>query len=170
VAAGPNGASPHHEPGARVIGAGEPVVIDIGGTMPSGYCSDSTRMYCIGEPPDDFARYYSVLEQAQAEAVAAVRPGIACASIDSVARDIITAAGFGHFFVHRVGHGIGLETHEHPYMVSGNSTPLEPGMAFSVEPGIYLPERHGARIEDIVVCGMDGPEVLNVRPRSLCMV
>lgn len=170
VASGPNGASPHHEPGDRIIGAGDPIVIDIGGTMPSGYCSDSTRMYCIGEPPADFARYYAVLELAQAAGVAEVRPGVACESIDGACREIITEAGFGEYFVHRTGHGIGLETHEHPYMVAGNALSLEPGMAFSVEPGIYLPGRHGARIEDIVVCGESGPDVLNLRPRTLCVV
>ncbi len=170
VAAGPNGASPHHEPANRAIQPGEPVVIDIGGTMPSGYCSDSTRMYCIGDPPGDFADYYGVLERAQAEAVATVRPGVACEDIDAVARRAIDEAGFGEFFVHRTGHGIGLETHEHPYMVAGNGLALEGGMAFSVEPGIYVPGRHGARIEDIVVCGESGAVVLNARPRSLCLV
>lgn len=170
VAAGPNGASPHHEPSGRAIEVGEPIVIDIGGTMPSGYCSDSTRMYCIGEPPAEFADYYAVLEGAQAAAVAAVRPGVACAEIDAVARRAIGDAGFGEFFVHRTGHGIGLETHEHPYMVAGNDMALEAGMSFSVEPGIYLPGRHGARIEDIVVCGESGAVVLNQRPRSLCVV
>jgi Xaa-Pro aminopeptidase len=170
VAAGPNGASPHHEPSDRHVLAGEPIVVDIGGTMPSGYCSDSTRMYCIGEPPADFAEYYAVLEAAQTAAVAAVRPGVACEEIDAVARRAIGAAGFGDFFVHRTGHGIGLETHEHPYMVAGNDLALEPGMAFSVEPGIYLPGLHGARIEDIVVCTDSGGAVMNERPRSLCVV
>ena len=170
VAAGPNGASPHHEPHDRPIGAGEPIVIDIGGTMPSGYCSDSTRMYCIGEPDARFDAYYSVLLDAQRRAVEAVRVGLTCEGLDAVAREVIADAGFGEFFVHRTGHGIGLETHEHPYIVTGNSIELEPGMAFSIEPGIYLPGEHGARIEDIVVCGPEGAIVLNERPRELCVV
>ena len=167
VAAGPNGASPHHEASDRVLVSGEPIVIDIGGTMPSGYTSDETRMYCIGEPPADFATYYEVLFAAQAAAVAHVRPGVTCESIDAVARAVITDAGYGDYFVHRTGHGIGMETHEHPYIVAGNTLALEPGMAFSIEPGIYLPGRHGARIEDIIICGDDGAVVVNHRPREL---
>jgi Xaa-Pro aminopeptidase len=161
VAAGPNGASPHHGVSGRVIAAGEPVVVDIGGRMPDGYCSDSTRVYCIGEPPADFAAYYAVLHEAQRAAVAAVRPGVAAQAVDAAARDLIAAAGHGEAFLHRTGHGIGLDAHEDPYIVAGNDTPLEPGMAFSIEPGIYLAGRHGARIEDIVVCTPDGVERLN---------
>ncbi|MEV6985418.1 Xaa-Pro peptidase family protein [Sphaerisporangium sp. NPDC051017] len=170
VASGPNGASPHHDLSDRVIQAGEPVVVDIGGQMPSGYCSDSTRVYSVGEPPADFAAYYEVLRQAQEAACAAVRPGVSCESIDAAARRIIADAGHGDLFIHRTGHGIGLETHEEPYIVSGNAEPLAPGFAFSVEPGIYLPGRHGARIEDIVVCTETGAERLNDRPRDLVVV
>jgi Xaa-Pro aminopeptidase len=170
VAAGPNGASPHHGVSGRVIASGEPVVVDIGGRMPDGYCSDSTRMYCIGEPPADFADYYAVLHDAQRAAVAAVRPGVAASAIDAAARDRIAAAGHGPHFLHRTGHGIGLDPHEDPYLVAGNDTPLEPGMAFSVEPGIYLAGRHGARIEDIVVCTADGVERLNTIDTELVIL
>jgi Xaa-Pro aminopeptidase len=171
VASGPNGASPHHELSERVIEAGDPVVVDIGGTTADGYCSDSTRTYLAGGDPDpEFARYYAVLERAQEAACAAVKPGASCESIDAVAREIIADAGYGEFFVHRTGHGIGLESHEDPYLVAGNTEPLEPGMAFSIEPGIYLPGRHGARIEDICVCTEDGGDRLNLVRRDLVIL
>jgi len=169
VASGPNGASPHHTASDRVIREGDTVVVDIGGTMPSGYCSDCTRTYVIGQPPDDFAAYYQVLKDAQDAACAAVRPGASAESIDAAAREPITAAGYGPYFVHRTGHGIGLETHEDPYIVAGNTEPLQPGHAFSVEPGIY-PGQHGARIEDIVVCTDTGCERLNTVTRELVSV
>jgi Xaa-Pro aminopeptidase len=170
VASGPNGASPHHDVSDRVIQAHEPVVVDIGGQMPSGYCSDSTRTYCIGEPPADFAAYYEVLRRAQDAACEAVRPGVSCESIDAAARDIIAEAGYGEHFIHRTGHGIGVEGHEDPYIVAGNTEPLQPGFAFSVEPGIYLEGAHGARIEDIVVCTETGVERLNLTPRDLVVI
>jgi Xaa-Pro aminopeptidase len=169
VASGPNGASPHAEVSDRVLKAGDPVVVDIGGTMPSGYCSDETRMYSVGEPPAEFAEYFAVLREAQRAACESVRPGVTAESVDAVARSIIADAGYGEFFVHRTGHGIGLETHEEPYIVAGNQTVLEPGMAFSVEPGIY-PGAHGARIEDIVVCTEDGYESMNHAERDLVVV
>jgi Xaa-Pro aminopeptidase len=169
VAAGPNAASPHHEVSDRVLAAGDTVVVDIGGTMPSGYCSDSTRTYAIGEPPAEFTAYYKVLYDAQEAACAAVRPGVTAESVDAAAREPISAAGYGEAFFHRTGHGIGLETHEDPYIVAGDGEVLEPGMAFSVEPGIY-PGPHGARIEDIVVCTADGYERLNNTPRGLVVV
>ena len=170
VASGPNGASPHHELSDRVIEAGDPVVVDIGGTTPEGYCSDSTRVYVTGEPPQEFRDYYDVLLQAQIAACEHVRPGVTCAGVDAAARQVIAAAGHGQHFIHRTGHGIGLETHEDPYIVEGNDLPLEPGMTFSVEPGIYLPGRHGARIEDILVCTEDGGERLNVTSRELAVL
>ncbi|MGC1214498.1 MAG: M24 family metallopeptidase, partial [Micromonospora sp.] len=168
VAAGPNGASPHHGTSDRPIGAGEPVVVDIGGTMPSGYRSDCTRTYVSGgAAPAEFTDYYAVLHEAQRAAVAAVRPGVTAEAVDAVARDIIAAAGYGDAFLHRTGHGIGLDGHEEPYVVAGNPRPLEGGMAFSIEPGIYLSGRHGARIEDIVVCTTDGVQRLNTTPTEL---
>jgi len=169
VGSGPNAAKPHHEPSDRVLGPGDAVVVDIGGTMPSGYCSDCTRTYVLGAAPPEMAAYYAVLADAQKAACAAVRPGIPAAAVDAVARDLITAAGHGAYFTHRTGHGIGLETHEDPYIVAGNTEELEPGMAFSVEPGIY-PGPHGARIEDIVVCTADGYRRLNNGSRDLIVI
>ena len=169
VGSGPNAASPHHEPSSRVLQPGDAVVVDIGGTMPSGYCSDCTRVYAIGTPPAGFTAYYQVLRNAQEAACAAVRPGVRAEQVDAAAREPITAAGYGAQFVHRTGHGIGLETHEDPYIVAGNDERLEPGMAFSVEPGIY-PGPHGARIEDIVVCTEQGYERLNNGTRELVVV
>ncbi len=169
VASGANAASPHHELSGRVLARGDVVVVDIGGTMPSGYCSDSTRTYAIGTPPAEFSAYYKVLQDAQDAACAAVLPGIAAEAVDAAARDLITRAGYGEFFIHRTGHGIGLETHEEPYIVAGSTDPLEPGMAFSIEPGIY-PGQHGARIEDIVVCTERGAARLNNSTRDLVVV
>jgi Xaa-Pro aminopeptidase len=169
VASGPNAASPHHEVSDRVLQRGDAVVVDIGGTMPSGYCSDCTRTYVIGEPPPEFAAYYRVLRDAQQASFDAVRPGVTAEAVDAAARGPIAAAGYGECFVHRTGHGIGLETHEDPYIVSGNTEPLQPGMAFSIEPGIY-PGPHGARIEDIVICTEQGAERLNNAGRELVCV
>jgi len=151
VGSGPNAASPHHEVSDRIISDGDVVVVDIGGTMPSGYCSDCTRTYAIGHAPAEFTAYYEVLRRAQEAATLSVRPGVSAESVDRTAREIIADAGYGEWFIHRTGHGIGLESHEDPYIVEGNTIPLDPGMAFSIEPGIY-PGPHGARIEDIVVC------------------
>lgn len=171
VGSGPNGASPHHELSDRVIQVGDPVVVDIGGTMPSGYCSDSTRNYLAGgEAPADYLAAYDILLEAQAAQRAYARPGVSAESVDKVGRDIIAAAGFGPQFMHRTGHGIGQETHEEPYIVAGNELLLDEGMAFSIEPGIYLEGRFGARIEDIVVCTADGNENLNNTPRELIRV
>jgi Xaa-Pro aminopeptidase len=170
VASGPNGASPHHEVSDRVIRAGDPVVVDIGGTTQDGYCSDSTRTYAVGEPPAAFRELYEVLQRAQHAQIQAIRPGITAEQLDAVGRGMIAAAGYGEHFIHRTGHGIGLETHEEPYIVSGSTRPLEPGMAFSVEPGIYLPGRFGARIEDIAVCTADGGERLNLTARDLVVL
>jgi Xaa-Pro aminopeptidase len=175
VASGPNSASPHHEASERVIQAGEPIVLDIGGRL-SGYGSDITRTLWVtgGDPllgPDDeFRHLFGVLRTAQERATAAVRPGVPCERIDATARSIIDAEGYGAAFFHRTGHGIGLEGHEEPYLIAGNAEPLEAGMAFSVEPGIYLVGRYGARIEDIVVCGPDGPDTLNEAARELRVV
>lgn len=168
VGSGPNGASPHHDVSDRVIEPGDVVVVDIGGPIPQGYNSDCTRTYCVGEPRlADVRSTYAVLQEAQRAAVAAVRPGVTAQAVDAAARDVITAAGFGEQFIHRTGHGIGLDVHEEPYVMAGNELVLEPGFAFSVEPGIYLEGRWGARIEDIVVVTEDGVEALNKRPHEL---
>ena len=171
VGSGPNGASPHHSLSDRVIETGDVVVVDIGGPVAEGYCSDSTRVYSVGEPGfDDVRGTYAVLQAAQRAAVDAVRPGVTAAEVDEAARSVIADAGFGEFFVHRTGHGIGLDVHEEPYIVGGNDLPLETGMAFSVEPGIYLPGRWGARIEDIVVVTETGVESVNHQPHELVVL
>ncbi|WP_181772333.1 M24 family metallopeptidase [Amycolatopsis pittospori] len=171
VGSGPNGASPHHDVSERVIERGDVVVVDIGGPIAEGYNSDSTRTYAVGTPRDaDVAETYAVLQRAQRAAVEAVRPGVTAEAIDAAARDIIADAGFGEYFIHRTGHGIGLDVHEEPYIIKGNALPLEPGMAFSVEPGIYQPGRWGARIEDIVVVTEDGVESVNRRPHDLIVL
>jgi Xaa-Pro aminopeptidase len=175
VGSGPNSASPHHSAGDRLIGPGDPIVLDIGGTM-DGYYSDITRtLWVTGDDPavapdPAFLRIFDLTQRAHAAATAAVRPGIACERLDEIARAVITDGGHGAEFIHRLGHGIGLEGHEEPYLVAGNSDMLEPGMAFSIEPGIYQAGRYGARIEDIVICGEAGPEVLNAASRDLWVV
>jgi Xaa-Pro aminopeptidase len=171
VGSGPNGASPHHDVSDRVIESGDVVVVDIGGPLPSGYYSDSTRTYAVGaEPPTRVQEAYAALQDAQERAVATVRPGVPAELVDAVARARLTDAGLGERFLHRTGHGIGLDVHEDPYIVGGNTTTLEPGMAFSVEPGIYLDGDWGARIEDIVVVTDDGCARLNTRPRDLVVL
>jgi Xaa-Pro aminopeptidase len=171
VGSGPNGASPHHELSGRVVEEGDVVVVDIGGETATGYRSDCTRTYAVGRAPGaEVAEWYAVLQEAQRASTAAVRPGVTCEQVDAAARDVIAAAGWGEHFIHRTGHGIGLDTHEAPYIVAGNDLPLEPGMAFSVEPGIYLPGRCGARIEDIVICTDDGVTALNEGPRELVVL
>jgi Xaa-Pro aminopeptidase len=168
VGSGPNGASPHHELSGRTVQAGDLVVVDIGGQTATGYRSDCTRTYVVGGSPGAVvAEWYGVLQAAQAAATAAVRPGVSAEAIDAAARDVIADAGWGEHFIHRTGHGIGLDTHEAPYIVAGNDLRLVPGIAFSVEPGIYLAGRCGARIEDIVVCTEDGVRTLNEGPREL---
>jgi Xaa-Pro aminopeptidase len=169
VGSGPNSASPHHEPGARVIQPGEPVVCDFGGTM-DGYCSDITRTVWTGEPTSEARDLYELLKGAQAQGVRAATVGTRCEDVDGVPRRIISEGGYGDAFIHRTGHGIGLEEHEDPYIVSGNSVPLEQGHAFSVEPGIYLAGRFGARIEDIVVATTGGPRALNSVSHDLTVV
>ena len=169
VASGPNSASPHHGPGDRVLQEGDAVVLDIGGTR-DGYCSDTTRTAFVGEPPPDFVALYEVLHQAQAAACIAVAPGVPAREIDRAARRIIDEAGYGELFFHRTGHGIGMETHEEPYIVESNAEPLQVGDAFSVEPGIYLAGEYGARIEDIMVCTETGGERLNTTSTDLFIV
>ena len=174
VCAGANAASPHHEPSERVIRPGEVVLCDFGGTMIGpggvGYCSDITRCVYTGTPPPEFCRLYDVLFEAQAAAVAAAEVGTQAQEVDRVGRSIIDAAGYGDYFVHRIGHGIGTEAHEDPYIVEGNDVPLVAGNAFSVEPGIYIPGRWGARIEDIIVAAEAGPDPMNAADHRLAAV
>jgi len=165
VAAGPNAASPHHEVSQRVIEPGDAVVVDI-----DGYCSDSTRTYVVGEPDKEFLAAYEVLQAAQRAAVAAVRPGISAEAVDAVARDLLTQHGYGDLFLHRTGHGIGLDVHEAPYLVAGNPLPLAEGMTFSIEPGCYRAGRYGARIEDIVACTGSRVRRLNTRSTDLVVL
>ena len=169
VAAGENAASPHHTPGARVIRAGELVLCDFGGTM-NGYCSDITRCVSLGTPPADVRDAYDVLHAAQQAAVRAAVVGTPCEEVDRAARRIIADAGFGEYFVHRTGHGIGMDAHEDPYIVEGNRRPLEVGHAFSIEPGIYVPGAWGMRLEDIVVAAAGGPDPLNVVEHDLVVL
>ena len=174
VAAGPNSASPHHEPGDRVIGRGEVVLCDFGGTMFDdwgvGYCSDITRCVVTAGPSPHQSEVYEVLHAAQAVGVAAGGPGVACEQVDRATRSVIDDAGFGAHFMHRTGHGIGVEEHEDPYIVEGNSEPLRVGNAYSVEPGIYLHGEFGFRLEDIVVVTDDGAESLTDADRRLVVV
>lgn len=170
VGSGPHGADPHHEVSDRELQAGDIVVVDIGGPYEPGYNSDSTRTYSLGEPSSEVAEQYSILQRAQQVAVDAVRPGVTAEQVDAAARDVLAEAGLADYFVHRTGHGIGLSVHEEPYIVAGNDLPLRAGMAFSVEPGIYLPGRWGARIEDIVIVTTDGAESVNNRPHGLTVV
>ena len=171
VGSGPNGANPHYDYGDRELGAGDPVVVDIGGTLASGYHSDCTRTYVVGAAPSaapaDFQEAYAVLEKAQAAGRAAARPGTTAQEIDRATRSVVEAAGWGEYFTHRTGHGIGLSTHEEPFIMEGNELELSPSMAFSIEPGIYVPGKWGMRLEDIVVTTESGHESLNQAPRGL---
>jgi len=169
IGSGPNGASPHHEPGLRVIREGDLVVCDFGGRV-GGYFSDVTRTFSVGEPGKEEIEVHALVEEANRVGRSVVGPGVPCQEVDRWPRSVIASAGYGRFFIHRTGHGIGLEVHEHPYMVEGNNLLLQPGMAFSVEPGIYLPGRFGVRIEDIVVCTATGVDVLNHADRGLVIV
>jgi Xaa-Pro aminopeptidase len=169
VASGQNAASPHHDPGPRVIDPGDIVLCDFGGTM-RGYCSDITRMFVVGEPAPEVREAYDALVVAQERAVSAATVGTTCEAVDDAARSVLTDAGFGEQFIHRTGHGIGMDAHEDPYVVAGNTTPLVPGHAFSVEPGVYVPGSFGLRLEDIVVAATDGPRRLNEAPRDLAVV
>jgi Xaa-Pro aminopeptidase len=169
VGSGPNGANPHHEAGERTIQEGDMVVLDFGG-LKDGYGSDTSRTVHVGEPTTEEREVYEVVKRAQQAGFEAVRPGIACQEIDRAARTVISDAGYGEYFIHRVGHGIGVTTHEPPYMVEGEERLIEPGMCFSIEPGIYLPQRFGVRIEDIVVATEDGGRRLNNTHREMRIV
>ena len=165
VASGPNSASPHHDPGGRTIRPGDAVVMDFGGSF-GGYFSDTTRTVAIDEPPKGFSEVYDVVREAQEEAFRRVRPGVPAEEVDRAARAVIADAGYGERFIHRTGHGIGLEVHEPPYIVEGNAEPLREGMCFSIEPGIYLEGRFGVRIEDIVAVTVEGARRLNRSTRE----
>ncbi|MFJ2845244.1 M24 family metallopeptidase [Streptomyces griseofuscus] len=169
VGSGPNGANPHHEVGDRVIQRGDMVVLDFGG-LKDGYGSDTTRTVHVGEPTEEERRVHDIVREAQEAGYQAVRPGVACQEVDRAARKVITDAGYGEYFIHRTGHGIGVTTHEPPYMIEGEELPLVPGMCFSVEPGIYLPGRFGVRIEDIVTVTEDGGRRLNNTGREMVTV
>lgn len=160
VASGPGSASPHYMTSTKVIQEGDAVVFDFGGNI-EGYKSDITRTVHVGEPSEEFRKVYAIVDEARKAAFAAVRPGATCESIDAAARKVITDAGYGEYFIHRVGHGLGLDVHEAPYLVGGDTTPLRPGMVFSDEPGIYIPGKFGIRIEDSVMCTETGGEFLN---------
>ncbi|OQD55182.1 peptidase M24 family protein [Streptomyces phaeoluteigriseus] len=169
VGSGPNGANPHHEAGERVIRDGDMVVLDLGG-LKDGYGSETTRTVHVGPPTDEERRIHDLVRTAQQAAFEAVRPGVPCQEIDRVARALIADAGYGEYFVHRTGHGIGVTTHEPPYLVEGEAQPLVPGMCFSIEPGLYLPGRFGVRIEDIVTCTDEAGRRLNGTPHELAVV
>ncbi len=169
VGSGPNGASPHHDATDRVIRGGDVIVCDFGATM-HGYCSDTTRMFAVGEPSNEIADTYAALADAQELAVHAATVGTPCEEVDAVARRALAPHGLADAFIHRIGHGIGLEAHEDPYIVAGNSNALVAGHAFSVEPGVYFPGRFGMRLEDIVVATDAGPDRLNCSPRDLAVV
>ena len=166
VASGPNGASPHHSVSERIIQRGDPVVIDFGGVW-QGYQADMTRSPVAGKASQEYREVYEVVLSANEAALRAARPGAACEDVDAAARELIAKAGYGRYFNHRLGHGIGLDIHEDPYMVAGNKTLLAPGMAFSDEPGIYLPGKFGVRTEDILFMGKNGAERLTSFPHDL---
>lgn len=169
VGSGPNGANPHHEMGDRLIQQDDMVVLDFGG-LKHGYGSDTTRTVHVGQPTDEEREVHEIVRRAQQAGFEAVRPGVECQEVDRAARAVITEAGYGEFFIHRVGHGIGLTTHEPPYMVEGEHQPIRPGMCFSIEPGIYLPGRFGVRIEDIVTVTPEGARRLNRTPHEMAIV
>lgn len=169
AASGPNSASPHYMTGDRVIQEGEPVLFDFGGRW-QHYTSDVTRMVHVGEPSDEYRKVYEIVLRANLAVLDGVKPGMPCEDVDKLARDVISDVGYGEYFIHRVGHGLGLDTHEEPYMVGGNTTPLKPGMTFSDEPGIYLEGKFGIRIEDLLVVTDDGAESLNHAPRGIEIV
>jgi Xaa-Pro dipeptidase len=169
VSAGPNGANPHASPTDRKIRRGDLLVVDWGAAF-DGYVSDLTRTFAVGEVDAECAKIHRLVQAASAAGRAAAKPGVPCADVDKAARAVIEAAGYGQFFTHRTGHGIGMEGHEEPYLRGDNMQILEPGMAFTVEPGIYLPNRNGARIEDNVVITADGADVLSEMPREMRVV
>lgn len=166
VGGGPNGAFPHHQTGERRLEEGDAVVIDIGGRK-DGFPSDMTRMAAVGRPPEGYGQIHTIVEKAVQAALRAARPGVTAREVDAAARQAIADAGYGEYFVHRTGHGLGIDIHEPPYITATSETVLEEGVVFSIEPGIYLPGRFGIRLEEIVVLRADGPEILSSLPRDL---
>jgi len=166
VGAGGNGAFPHHQTGGRKLEEGDAVVIDIGGRK-DGFPSDITRMAVVGRPPEAYGQIHTIVEKAVQAALKAAKPGVTAKEVDAAARNVIDGAGYGEFFVHRTGHGMGIDGHEPPYITATSETVLEEGMVFSIEPGIYLPGRFGIRLEEIVILREDGPEILSSLPRDL---
>ena len=169
VGAGRNGAFPHHHTGATQLKRGDAVVMDLGGGM-DGYSSDITRMAVMGEAPEGYTEVHDIVNRAVVAALAAARPGVRAQDVDKAARDVISEAGYGEYFVHRTGHGLGTEVHEPPYITASSETVLDAGMVFSIEPGIYLPDRFGVRLEEIVILRADGPEILSELPRDLVVI
>lgn len=169
VAAGTAGSAPHHEPDDNCLVAGSTVIVDTGGLY-EHYCSDTTRTFILGDPPEEVARVYECVLAAQLAGIAAAKPGVTLGSVDAAVRKVIEDAGYGAYFTHRTGHGVGLEIHEGPFVVGGNDAVLEPGMVMSVEPGIYLPGKFGVRIEDLVVIEESGARSLNKAPKALADV
>ncbi|RZV98554.1 MAG: M24 family metallopeptidase, partial [Rhodobacteraceae bacterium] len=169
IGTGGNGAYPHHHTGRTKLAMGDAVVMDIGAGK-DGFSSDITRMAVIGAPPEGYAEIHAIVERAVQAAMAAARPGAKAHEVDDAARGVITEAGYGDYFVHRTGHGMGVEVHEPPWITATSQTPLEVGMVFSIEPGVYLPDRFGLRLEDIVMLRADGPEILSDLPRDVRVI
>ena len=166
IGAAKNGAFPHHKTGDTILKQGDAIVMDIGGTI-EGYFSDITRMAVLGQPPEGYNEIHQIVDRAVEAALQAARPGVRACDVDAAARSIITDAGYGEYFIHRTGHGLGSEVHEQPYLTSTSKTVLEEGMVFSIEPGIYLPNHFGIRLEEIVILRSDGPEIFSELPRTL---
>lgn len=169
IGTGGNGAFPHHHTGHSKLNAGDAVVMDIGGSM-QDYSSDITRMAILGTPPNDYEKIHQIVELAVTAAMQAAKPGVVAKEVDAAARNAITEAGYGEYFMHRLGHGLGIEIHEQPYLTSVSETVLQEGMVFSIEPGIYLPDRFGLRLEEIVILRPDGPEILSELPRTMTII
>ena len=169
VGSGPNGAFPHHHTGNRKVEMGDAVLIDIGGRKGT-FPSDMTRMSVLGEPPEGYLEIHAIVERAVQAAMAAAKPGVMAKDVDAAARGVIDEAGYGEFFVHRLGHGLGIDIHEPPYITATSEVILDEGMVFSIEPGIYLQGRFGVRLEEIVILRKDGPEILSELPRTLNIV
>ncbi len=169
VGSGPNGALPHHKTGTKILEIGDPLVMDIGGQK-GEYSSDITRVAVLGDPTEEFIDVHGIVNEAVLSALATAKPGIMAKEIDHAARGVITKAGYGDYFVHRTGHGLGIEVHEPPYISASSETVLETGMVFSIEPGIYLPGKFGVRLEEIVILREDGPEILSSLSRDIVCI